>query len=117
MKRTTSYPRPLLVALTLGFWVIALSVSPQRAAAQQSSADGLPRVVVLATGGTIRLVADWTEVHDDTCLVLSSGAIGSPAIDGGLAKRAMAVFPKLPELKRRVRALERRLDEVAPKDD
>ncbi|MEZ6188822.1 MAG: UDP-3-O-(3-hydroxymyristoyl)glucosamine N-acyltransferase [Planctomycetota bacterium] len=53
------------------------------------------------------LIGAKAGVHND----LPSGArvIGSPAIDGGLAKRAMAVFPKLPELKRRVRDLERRL--------
>ncbi|MCA8921339.1 MAG: UDP-3-O-(3-hydroxymyristoyl)glucosamine N-acyltransferase [Planctomycetes bacterium] len=54
-------------------------------------------------------------VHND----IPSGArvIGSPAIDGGLAKRAMAVFPKLPQLKRRVRELERRLDRLEPQGD
>ncbi len=35
--------------------------------------------------------------------------LGSPALDGALAKRAMAVFPRLPELRARLRQVERRL--------
>jgi UDP-3-O-[3-hydroxymyristoyl] glucosamine N-acyltransferase len=46
-------------------------------------------------------------VHSD----VSPGGrvLGSPAIDGASAKRAMAMFPRLPELSRRVRRLEQRL--------
>ncbi|MBX3469167.1 MAG: UDP-3-O-(3-hydroxymyristoyl)glucosamine N-acyltransferase [Planctomycetes bacterium] len=36
--------------------------------------------------------------------------LGSPAIDGKAAKRAMAVFPRLPELRGRLREVERRLE-------
>jgi UDP-3-O-[3-hydroxymyristoyl] glucosamine N-acyltransferase len=36
--------------------------------------------------------------------------LGTPAIEGAKAKRAMAVFPRLPELKSRLRELERRLE-------
>ena len=35
--------------------------------------------------------------------------LGSPGIDGAEAKRAMAVFPRLPEMRRRLRELERRV--------
>ena len=38
--------------------------------------------------------------------------LGSPAIPGAEAKRAMAVFPRLPELRRRLRQVERRLESL-----
>lgn len=42
--------------------------------------------------------------------------LGSPAIDGKVAKRAMAVFPRLPALRGRLRELERRLDALEGRD-
>jgi UDP-3-O-[3-hydroxymyristoyl] glucosamine N-acyltransferase len=36
--------------------------------------------------------------------------LGSPAIDGGMALRSMALFGKLPSMRKRLKALERRLD-------
>jgi len=62
--------------------------------------------------GDAAVIGAKAGVHND--IAPGARVIGSPAIDGGLAKRAMAVFPKLPELKRRVRAVERRLDALEP---
>jgi UDP-3-O-[3-hydroxymyristoyl] glucosamine N-acyltransferase len=52
-------------------------------------------------------------VHSD--VAAGGKVLGSPAIDGAVAKRAMAVFPKLPELRGRLRDLERRLEALESK--
>jgi UDP-3-O-[3-hydroxymyristoyl] glucosamine N-acyltransferase len=42
--------------------------------------------------------------------------LGSPAIDGEKAKRYMAVLPRLPDLRRRLRALEKRVKALEPSE-
>ena len=67
-------------------------------------------------------VSGHLTVHDDAVVYAQSGIggdvekggviSGSPAFDAGLWRRAITAFPKLPELLKRVRQLERRLEKV-----
>ena len=52
-------------------------------------------------------------VHSD--LRPGQRVLGSPAIDGSIAKRAMALIPRLPDLRTRIRRLEKRLDALQGK--
>lgn len=53
-------------------------------------------------------------VHSD--IPAGARVLGSPAIDGAAAKRSMAIFAKLPDLRKRLRALEKRLAELEKAD-
>jgi UDP-3-O-[3-hydroxymyristoyl] glucosamine N-acyltransferase len=68
---------------------------------------GLADHVTVGDGAQIGAQAG---VHND----VAAGArlLGTPAIDGPAALRSMAAFPRLPDLLRTVRALERRVAEL-----
>jgi UDP-3-O-[3-hydroxymyristoyl] glucosamine N-acyltransferase len=71
-------------------------------------------------------LADHVEIGSNTTVGAQSGVsksleggqyyLGSPAVPIGLASRQYAVWAKLPDLAKRVRALEKRLEEIAEAD-
>jgi len=66
---------------------------------------GVAGHITIGDGATIGAQAG---VHGD--VKAGERVLGSPAFEGKAARRAMVVFPKLPELRSRLREVERRLD-------